>query len=57
MDLKEVKWEGIDWIILVEDMDKWWTLVNMIVKCQVSENLSDKLLASQTELAPWSYLS
>ena len=24
-DLKEVVWEGVDWIDLVQGRDKWWT--------------------------------
>jgi len=50
VDLKEIKWEGIDWIKLVQDRDKWWAFVNMIVKCKVSGNLTDKPLDSKTEL-------
>jgi hypothetical protein len=30
MDLKEVGWGGIDWIVLAEDRDRWWALVNVI---------------------------
>jgi hypothetical protein len=30
MDLQEVGWEGIDWIGLVQDRDKWRAFVNMI---------------------------
>ena len=28
MDLKDIGWEGIDWIDLAEDKDKWQALVN-----------------------------
>lgn len=49
LDLKEIKWEGIDWIKLVQDRDKWWALVNMMVEFEVSGNLTDKLLVSKTE--------
>jgi len=38
VDLKEIKWEGIVWIKLVQDRDKWWAVVNMIVKYKVSGN-------------------
>jgi len=40
MDLKDIKWEGIDWIKLVQDRDKWWAVVNMMVKYEVSGNLT-----------------
>jgi hypothetical protein len=29
--LKEISWEGIDWIDLAEDRDRWWALVNMVM--------------------------
>jgi hypothetical protein len=40
MDIKEIKWEGIDWINLVKDRDKWWDVMNMRMKFKVSENLT-----------------
>jgi hypothetical protein len=24
------RWEGVDWIYLVQDMDQYWALVNMV---------------------------
>jgi hypothetical protein len=27
MDLREVEWEGLDWIHLSQDRDQWWDLV------------------------------
>jgi hypothetical protein len=30
MDLKEVGWGSIDWIVLAEDRDRWWALENVI---------------------------
>jgi hypothetical protein len=30
MDLQEVGW-GMDWIELVQDRDRWWTLVNAVM--------------------------
>ena len=30
MDLKERVWEGLDWIALAQDRNKWWVLVNMV---------------------------
>jgi hypothetical protein len=35
MELKEVGWGAIDWIDLVQDRDKWMTLVNKAVNFQV----------------------
>jgi hypothetical protein len=28
MDMKEIAWEGRDWIQLAQDWDKWWAFVN-----------------------------
>jgi broad specificity phosphatase PhoE len=32
MDLKE---EGVDWILLAQDRDQWWAVVNMVMKLLV----------------------
>jgi hypothetical protein len=29
MDLREIGWDGMDWITLAQDRDQWWALVNM----------------------------
>jgi hypothetical protein len=31
MDLREVGWEGVDWMYLTQDRDQWWALVNMMM--------------------------
>jgi len=43
MDLKEIKWEGIDWIKLVQDRDKWWALVNVTMNLQFPQNAGNFL--------------
>jgi hypothetical protein len=35
MDLKEIGWQGVDWIDLAQDRDKWWAFVNMVMKLLV----------------------
>jgi hypothetical protein len=35
MDLREVKWEGVDWIHLDQDRDQWRALVNTVMKLRV----------------------
>jgi hypothetical protein len=35
MDLREIGWDGMDWIDLVEDKDQWRALVNMVMNLQV----------------------
>jgi hypothetical protein len=32
MDLQEVGWGRMDWIGLAQDGDRWWTLVNAVMK-------------------------
>jgi hypothetical protein len=31
MDLREIGWDGIDWIDLVEDRDQWRAVVNIVM--------------------------
>jgi hypothetical protein len=35
MDLLEIGWDGVDWIGLVQDRDKWRALVNAIMNLRV----------------------
>jgi hypothetical protein len=35
MDLQEVGWEGMDWIELAQDRERWWTLVNAVMNLRV----------------------
>jgi hypothetical protein len=36
MDLKEIGWEGMDWINLAQDRDQWRSLVNAVMNLRVS---------------------
>jgi hypothetical protein len=31
MNLREVGWENVDWVHLVQDRDPWWALVNTVL--------------------------
>jgi hypothetical protein len=31
MDLKEVGWEGVDWIHLAQKRGEWWALVYLVM--------------------------
>jgi hypothetical protein len=31
----EIEWEGVDWIHVAQDKDKWWVLVNMVMNIWV----------------------
>jgi hypothetical protein len=35
MDLKEIRWEGMDWIHLAQERDKWQALVKTVMDLRV----------------------
>jgi hypothetical protein len=35
MDLREIRWEGVDWMLLVQDRDQWRAPVNTVMKLRV----------------------
>jgi len=35
MHLKEMGWEGVEWMHLARDKDQWWALVNMVMCVRV----------------------
>jgi hypothetical protein len=35
IDLREIGWEGVEWMYLVQDRKQWQALVNMVMKLQV----------------------
>jgi hypothetical protein len=35
MDLQEMGWEGVDWIDMAQDRDRWRALVNAIMNLRV----------------------
>jgi hypothetical protein len=38
MDLREIRWDGMDWIDLAQNRDHWRALMNMIKNLQVPQN-------------------
>jgi hypothetical protein len=38
MDLREIGWDGVDWIDMAQDRDQWRALVNTVLNLQVSWN-------------------
>jgi hypothetical protein len=35
MDLGEVGWDGVDWIVLAQDRDRWRAYVNAVMNIRV----------------------
>jgi hypothetical protein len=35
MNLREIGWDGVDWIYLAQNRDRWRALVNMVVNLRV----------------------
>jgi hypothetical protein len=35
MDLREIRWDGVDWIAMTQDRDQWRVVVNMVLNFQV----------------------
>jgi hypothetical protein len=35
MDLREIGFRDVDWIHLAQDRDRWWALVNTVMKLRV----------------------
>jgi hypothetical protein len=35
MDLREIGWEGVDWMHLAKNNYQWWALVNAVVNLWV----------------------
>jgi hypothetical protein len=49
--LREIGWDGIDWIDLTQDRDQWRALVNTILKMLGSSRVAAPLAASQEGLS------
>jgi hypothetical protein len=35
IDLREIVWDGVDWVDLTQDRDQWRTFVNMVMNLRV----------------------
>jgi hypothetical protein len=35
MDLREIGWDGVDWMDMAQDRDQWRALVNMVLNHRV----------------------
>jgi hypothetical protein len=43
VNFQEVGCEEMDWIDLAQDRDRWWALVNAVLKLQVPQNVGNFL--------------
>jgi hypothetical protein len=43
MDLREIGWDGVDWIALAQDSDRWRALVNTVMNIRVPLNAENFL--------------
>jgi hypothetical protein len=37
MDIREIRWETVEWILLAQDRDQWQAFVNTIMNLRVHE--------------------
>jgi hypothetical protein len=35
IDLREIRWGGVDWIDMAQDRDQWRTLVNKVTNLRI----------------------
>ena len=47
MDLQEAGREGVDWIGLIQDTDKWWVRLNAVMNFRVPCNARNCCLAEE----------
>jgi hypothetical protein len=43
MNLREIEWDGMDWIDLAQDRDQWRTIVNTVMNLRVPYNAGNFL--------------
>jgi len=47
--LQETKWEGVDFIHLVQDKEQWWTFVKTVMNLQVPQNAGPSTAETQLQ--------
>jgi hypothetical protein len=48
MDLRDIRWDGMDWIELAQDRDQWRALVNTVMNHHVPYNFWKFLSSCKT---------
>jgi hypothetical protein len=36
MDIKDVRWEGVSWINVTQNSDKWWAVVSTVTNIRIT---------------------
>ena len=57
MDLREVGCEGMDWIDLAKERDRWRALVYAVMNLRAISSLAENRLASQEGLCSVQYVN
>jgi hypothetical protein len=47
MDHQELRCEGMDWIDVAQDRDRWWALVNAVTNLRVVRNAGNFLTSGE----------
>jgi hypothetical protein len=47
-DLREIRWEGVDWMHLAQDRDQGWGLVNKVMNFRVPQKAGNFLTSRVT---------
>jgi hypothetical protein len=47
IDLRGIEWDGMDWIHLVQDRDKWRALVNTVINLRFHKSLGNYWVAER----------
>jgi hypothetical protein len=50
IDLKEMGWEGVNWIHLAQDIDQWWVLLDTVMNLQLPY-YAGNFLSSETTVS------
>jgi hypothetical protein len=50
--LREIRWEGVDWIHLVQDRDEWWVPVNTVMNLLITGKYTDNVLVAFLIMTP-----